>query len=188
MFGSISETEWQALDTYLAQIPVANPGLYPMASPAAPPVAWETPSVPAASWEARPASITPWYKTTPAIVGFAVGGAVFVLFLLLALAGPVLRMWVLGQRQPAPANFQVPPAAFPRGFRPAQPNLNSPYPPSTPGPYATGTNVEVLWMGRWTPATVTYVNPGMPIVRVQIQGRFGHQISVPTNQIRFAAP
>lgn len=175
---SISLEKWQALDGWLAHIPVANPGLYEM---------WKM-NAAGATANAGPAEVfyapgKPWFKTTPAIIGFSVTGAV--VGLLIAVLS-IWNIWLHRHRTAFPASHNTTMPAAPGQFSPARgASSPSPFDLKQTGPFAADTRVEANWGGSWIPGKITRVNPGGFSVMVQLEDRrFPHPIGLPTNQIR----
>lgn len=181
VLGSISEPEWQALDGWLAHIPVAKPGLYKL---------WEMNL--AATGEAEPAApAKPWFKTTPAIIAFSVIGAIFGLLLLAYVVGTIgLHRMRQAPAYPTAPRYAAPaaPGAPPPGVTVTAPTYAPPPPPATPtqvGAFAVGGTVEANWAGGWIPGTITKINYGGHSMMVKLNdARFPFPIVLNTNQLR----
>ncbi len=180
VFGSISEQQWQALDTYLSQVPEARPGLYRMWN-LAPAASGQVPA------EATYSAGRPWYRSTSAIIVFAVCGSVVGLMLAVALLGSLSRNVGFRRSGRGPVTSPAPPP-MPQVERPVPPPPSFPPGPPRPtqaGPYTVGASVSANWAGRWTPGKIASINPGGFTVMVQLEDqRFPQPIGLPTNQIR----
>jgi hypothetical protein len=175
--GSISEQQWQALDTYLSQVPEARPGLYRM---------WNL--APAAAGHAEPVYSTgrPWFRSAPAIVALTVFGSIIGLMLVVSVLGSFLRAM---DARKAGRGRTIPPAppSMPQFEREVPPPPFAPGPPrpTRAGPYAVGASVSANWAGQWTPGKIVSINPGGFTAMVQFEDqRFPQPILLPTNQIR----
>ena len=189
VLNSISQSEWQALDEWLAGIPEAKPGLYKL---------WEMNY--AATNEAEPAAPTkPWFKTLPAIIGFSVVGAIFGLGLLVYLIGVIgLHRMQHGSANSVPPKFFAPaaPGTPPPGVTVTAPthainSTNAPMhtpPPETPSQiraFAVGGAVQANWAGGWISGTITKINYGGHSLMVKLNdARFPYPIVLSTNQLR----
>ena len=169
VLGSIPEPAWQDLDNCLAQVAVAKPGLYRI---------WDASSAAGASQgETDFAPAKPWFKTTPAIIGLSVLGAIAALIVGLPVLGLVSRSMnhrnaISHRINPAP-----PPAMMNPPMMPSQPTQT--------GPFAVDGKVEANWAGGWIPGKITSIHPGGFTVMVQLDdSRFPMPIMFPTNRIR----
>lgn len=189
--GSISESEWQALDGWLAHIPVAKPALYKL---------WEMNL--AVTGEAEPAApAKPWFKTIPAIIAFSVVGAIFGLVLLAYVIGTIgLHRMRQAPANPTPPRYSAPAASgtLPSGVTVTTPTHagnpsnapmpTPPLPPETPpqvGAFAVGSAVQANWAGGWIPGTITKINYGGHSMMVKLNdARFPYPIVLNTNQLR----
>ncbi len=165
VLSSISEPQWQALDGWLAHIPVAKPGLYRM---------WEMNST-AAEGETDFAPPTPWFKTKPAVIGLSIFGVIVGLFVgVLALGA--LGGWMSHRQVKQPHPYTPPPAAR---------ETSRPGEPTQTGPFAVGGKVEANWAGGWLPGKITRINGGGFSVMVQLEdSRWPMPLVLSTNQLR----
>ena len=134
------------------------------------------PPLPTASVSDAPAEFAPpkpWFKTTPAIIGFSVAGTLVGLIVLLIAVGVIAR----ASRRSSKPRINAPP--------PIQTPAARPESPAKAGPYNTGDSIEANWGGKWTSGKITRVNPGGFNVMVQLEdARFPQPIVLSTNQIR----
>lgn len=174
VMNSIPEADWQALDSGLAQVSVAEPGLYRVAG--AGPVA---PAVAAARSAGVRAAAKPWFQTVPGIVGLAALGLVVGLVVFMTVAPSIFR-WVNHRRATQQRNANFPPPPTPR-----PPTASRPAAPTQAGPYSVGSDVEADWAGKRSAGKITAINPGGFSVMVQlVDARFPRPILLSTNQIR----
>jgi len=169
VLGSVSEPEWQTLDAWLAQIPVARPGLYRM---------WGASSAVGVQPDENDiAPAKPWFKTVPAIIGLSILGAIVALIVGVQVLALVSRSMNHRGSISARMNSSPPPMM-----------LNAPMPPQQPtqtGSYAVDGKVEANWAGGWVPGKITSINPGGFTVMVQLDDpRFPTPMLFPTNRIR----
>jgi hypothetical protein len=181
VLGSISEQEWQNLDTCLAQVPVANPGLYRMWNPASK-ARSTTGCVPEGATDFAPGR--PWFKSTPGIVGISIVGAIVGLMFLVSFMGSASR-WI-AHREVTNQGISAPTAPPMPGIqRPPMATAARPFQPTQAGPYTAGAGVSAQWAGRWISGKVVSINPGGFSVMVQLEdSRFPRPILLSTNQIR----
>jgi len=189
VLNSIPQSDWQALDEWLAGIPEAKPGLYKL---------WEMNF--ATAGEAEPtAPAKPWFKTIPAIIAFSVVGAIFGLVLLAYVIGTIgLHRMRQAPANPTPPRYYAPtaPGTPPPGVtvtapahavNPTNAPMHTP-PPETPtqvGAFAVGTAVQANWAGGWIPGTITKINYGGHSMMVKLNNaRFPYPIVLSTNQLR----
>jgi hypothetical protein len=188
VLNSIPPIDWQALDEWLAGIPVAHPGLYRM---------WEMTKPDGSVAENYVMPGTPWFKRKPAIIGLSIFGSFAALVLAFYLLGIFLN-WHNRHRAapvspPPAAKMMTPPPVHFHHAAPVEPPAGTVATAPTPSAVSTGAaknyaaDAAVLadWAGGWIPGTITKVNPGGFSVMVKLNDtRFPFPIVLSTNQVR----
>jgi len=161
---SITEDQWQALGNGLSQIPVAQPGLYPL---------WLE-----SAGTTLTRSATPWLKR--AWVRLSLG-------LLGICSAIVIATLATGWWNSRGPNRRSAQPGFP------QPNLPSPPAPRTfpatgsnhASAYRVGQIIEANWAGGWIPGTIVESLGRDMSYRVQLEDRrFPHPLVLPSNLLR----
>ena len=114
---------------------------------------------------------TPWFRTTPAIIGLSVLGTLVGLVLLASVV--VLIRGAAHRRAISHSGAGMPrPPSRMQG-------------PQQTGPFALGAAINAQWAGGWLPGKIVSINPGGFSAMVQLEDRrFPQPIVLSTNQLR----